>query len=53
MSSLTEIKERFYLSKNAATRISYLLEQEKKTCFFRIKVNGGGCSGFQYDFSFS
>ena len=53
MSSLTEIKQRFSLSKNAALRIRYLLEQEKKTCFFRIKVNGGGCSGFQYDFSFS
>ena len=44
--------QKFILSKNAALRISYLLKQEKNKSYFRLKVNGGGCSGFQYDFSF-
>ena len=52
MSTLSEIKQKFAVSKNAALRIQYLLKQEEEKCFFRLKVNGGGCSGFQYDFSF-
>lgn len=52
MSTLSEIKQKFAVSKNAALRIQYLLKQEEKKSFFRLKVNGGGCSGFQYDFSF-
>ena len=52
MSALSEIKQKFAVSKNAALRIQYLLKQEEKNSFFRLKVNGGGCSGFQYDFSF-
>jgi len=52
MSTLSEIKQKFAVSKNAALRIQYLLKQEEKNCFFRLKVNGGGCSGFQYGFTF-
>ena len=52
MSTLSEIKQKFAVSKNAALRIQYLLKQEETNFFFRLKVNGGGCSGFQYDFSF-
>jgi iron-sulfur cluster insertion protein len=40
------------LSDNAAKRIAHLMTQETKPVMFRIAVSGGGCSGFQYGFSF-
>ncbi len=40
------------LSENAAKRIANLAAQETKPVMFRIAVSGGGCSGFQYGFSF-
>ncbi len=43
----------FKLTKNAAIQIKKLLKKENHTSFFRISVLGGGCSGFQYDFSFT
>ena len=49
---IAENTKQFSLTKNAAIRIKFLLDQEGKKCFFRLRVNGGGCSGFQYDFSF-
>ena len=44
---------KFNLTKQAAERIKILLEQESTDSYFRISVLGGGCSGFQYDFSFT
>ena len=41
----------FGLSESAAKRIEAMLENEPKGSFFRVAVNGGGCSGFQYEFS--
>lgn len=41
----------FALSKAAANRIAVMLENEPDGSFFRVAVNGGGCSGFQYEFS--
>lgn len=41
----------FSLSENAANRIIQLLDSEPDKSFFRVAVLGGGCSGFQYDFS--
>ena len=42
----------FELSQSASERIKILLRDEKGS-YFRISVLGGGCSGFQYDFSFT
>jgi iron-sulfur cluster insertion protein len=40
----------FDLTENAVNRIARLIAQEDGDVF-RISVLGGGCSGFQYDFS--
>ena len=42
----------FKLTNNAATRIKELQKNEEVGSLFRISVLGGGCSGFQYDFSY-
>ena len=42
----------FGLSAAAAKRITVMLKNEPDGSFFRIAVNGGGCSGFQYKFNF-
>ena len=52
--SMTEIGERgIVVTENAARRIAVLRTQEQaENAFLRIAVSGGGCSGFQYGFSF-
>jgi iron-sulfur cluster insertion protein len=41
------------ITASAAQRIAYLKQQESAPeAFLRIAVSGGGCSGFQYGFSF-
>jgi iron-sulfur cluster assembly accessory protein len=41
----------FSLTKSAADRIAHLLQTETGP-YFRVQVDGGGCSGFQYKFEF-
>lgn len=44
--------EKFIITENAAKRINELRQKEPQDAKFRISVNGGGCSGFQYNFEF-
>jgi iron-sulfur cluster assembly accessory protein len=39
-------------SKKAVERINSLISKKPDGTFFRIAVKGGGCSGFQYEFTF-
>ena len=47
----TEMTQVFSISESASKRIAFLLETEQKP-YFRVAVDGGGCSGFQYKFDF-
>ncbi len=49
-----------HLTSSAQERIYYLMSKNygedlcrEKKVFFRVSVNGGGCSGFIYDYSFT
>ena len=43
----------FTVSDSAVKRIAWLIEQEDGNgLFLRVSVSGGGCSGFQYGFTF-
>ncbi|GAB4351804.1 MAG: iron-sulfur cluster insertion protein ErpA [Kiloniellaceae bacterium] len=43
----------FSLTERAAKRIAFLIQQEGgSNLMLRVSVSGGGCSGFQYGFSF-
>lgn len=43
--------EPFSVTSAAAARINRLKREENKPFTFRIGVKGGGCSGFQYEFT--
>ena len=45
------IKEIKFTDK-AIKQINHLLSTKDKGSFFRIAIKGGGCSGFQYGFTF-
>ncbi|MEM8573536.1 MAG: iron-sulfur cluster insertion protein ErpA [Pseudomonadota bacterium] len=38
------------ISESAAKRIAELVGEDDKAALFRVAVDGGGCSGFQYRF---
>jgi len=48
----TATKEPVRVSASAAKRIAALTTAEGPAMMFRIAVNGGGCSGYQYEFTF-
>ena len=52
--SMSEIEERsIVVTESAARRVAILKTQEQaENAFLRIAVSGGGCSGFQYGFTF-
>ena len=41
----------FEITENAKKQIAKLLEKEPKGSFSRVSVEGGGCSGFKYNFT--
>ncbi len=47
------MEKRITLTERAAKRVAWLVEQEAQPeLMMRVAVSGGGCSGFQYGFSF-
>jgi|TARA_B100000929_G_C15412155_1_gene388351 iron-sulfur cluster assembly accessory protein len=44
------IKEIKFTDK-ALKQINHLLSNKDKGSYFRVAIKGGGCSGFQYDFT--
>jgi iron-sulfur cluster assembly accessory protein len=38
------------VTERAARRVAHILAKEPEGSLLRVKVNGGGCSGFQYAF---
>ncbi len=49
----TVVEKRITLTERAAKRVAWLVEQEDQpNLMMRVSVSGGGCSGFQYGFSF-
>ena len=49
----TYIPAALKVTDNAAHKVQGLVEEEQnKDLFLRVYVTGGGCSGFQYGFSF-
>lgn len=54
MNDMTPETRQFGVTESAAKRIAFLIESsvEPDAKFMRVAILGGGCSGFQYEFSF-
>ena len=53
MNAITEMPAPIIFSDNAARKVAQLIEEEGNAELkLRVFVQGGGCSGFQYGFSF-
>ena len=49
----TATQDRITMSERAARRIHEIMTEEQNTgMMLRVAVGGGGCSGFQYSFTF-
>lgn len=53
MNTVTETQDPLLFTDNAANKVKQLIEEEGNTDLkLRVFVSGGGCSGFQYGFTF-
>jgi len=53
MNAVTEIQDPLLFTDNAANKVKQLIEEEGNSELkLRVFVSGGGCSGFQYGFTF-
>lgn len=53
MNTMTEIPDPLLFTDSAANKVKQLIEEEGNTDLkLRVFVSGGGCSGFQYGFTF-
>ena len=53
MNAVTEMPVPLVFSENAATKVKQLIDEEGNPDLkLRVFVTGGGCSGFQYGFTF-
>src|SRR3954463_4352301 len=53
MDAVTEMPAPIVFSDNAAAKVKQLIEEEgNEDLKLRVFVTGGGCSGFQYGFTF-
>jgi iron-sulfur cluster insertion protein len=53
MNAMTEMPAPLVFTDNAANKVKQLIEEEGNTDLkLRVFVTGGGCSGFQYGFTF-
>jgi iron-sulfur cluster insertion protein len=53
MNAITEVQDPLLFTDNAANKVKQLIEEEGNADLkLRVFVTGGGCSGFQYGFTF-
>ena len=53
MNAVTEMPAPLVFTDNAAAKVKQLIDEEGNTDLkLRVFVSGGGCSGFQYGFTF-
>ena len=53
MNAVSDMKELLVFTENAANKVRQLIEEEgNPELKLRVFVQGGGCSGFQYGFTF-
>src|SRR5450830_408480 len=53
MNAMTEVQDPLLFTDNAANKVKELIEEEGNAALkLRVFVSGGGCSGFQYGFTF-